>query len=49
VVLYLENHLNSIAKSTVESKFIALELIDHEEKWLIGILADIPLQGKPTP
>lgn len=38
-----------IAKSTMESEFIALELAGQEAEWLRGLLADIPLWGKPTP
>ena len=38
-----------IAKSTMESEFIALELAGQEAEWLRSLLADIPLWGKPTP
>lgn len=34
-----------IARSTMESDFIALELASQEAEWLRGLLADIPLWG----
>jgi hypothetical protein len=33
----------------MESEFIALELAGQEADWLRGLLADIPIWGKPTP
>jgi hypothetical protein len=38
-----------IAKSTMESEFIALELAGSEAEWLKNLLAEIPLGIKPTP
>ena len=38
-----------IAKSTMESEFIALELAGQEAEWIRSLLADIPLWGKPAP
>ena len=38
-----------IARSTMESEFIALDLATQEADWLRNLLADIPLWGKPTP
>ena len=38
-----------IARSTMESKFIALELTGSEAEWLKNFLAEIPLGIKPTP
>ena len=38
-----------IARSTMESEFIALELAGQEAEWLRGLMADIPLWGRPTP
>ena len=38
-----------IAKSTMESKFIALELAGSEAEWLKNFLEEIPLGIKPTP
>ena len=38
-----------IAKSTMESEFIALELAGNETKQLRNFLANIPLGLKPTP
>ena len=35
-----------IARSTMESEFIALELAGQEAEWLKGLLADVPLWGK---
>ncbi|KAG8642561.1 hypothetical protein MANES_12G102533v8 [Manihot esculenta] len=40
---------NIIAKSTMESEFIALELAGIEAEWLRNFLANIPLGIKPTP
>lgn len=33
----------------MESEFIALELAGQEAEWLKGLMANIPLWGKPTP
>ncbi|GMI95547.1 hypothetical protein HRI_003224000 [Hibiscus trionum] len=38
-----------IARSTIESEFIALDLAGQEVEWLRSLLADIPLWGSPTP
>ena len=38
-----------IARSTMESEFIALELAGSEAEWLKNFLAEIPLGIKPTP
>ena len=38
-----------IARSTMESEFIALELAGSEAEWLRNFLANIPLGIKPTP
>ncbi|KAK6128742.1 hypothetical protein DH2020_037497 [Rehmannia glutinosa] len=38
-----------IAKSTMESECVALELAGNEVEWLRNFLADIPLCSKPTP
>ena len=35
-----------IARSTMESEFIALELAGQEAEWLKGLLVDVPLWGK---
>lgn len=34
-----------IARSTMESEFIALELVGHEAEWLRNLLSDVPLWG----
>jgi hypothetical protein len=38
-----------IARSTMESEFVALELTGSEAEWLRNFLANIPLGIKPTP
>ena len=38
-----------IARSTMESQFVALEMASSEAKWLKNFLANIPLGMKPTP
>ncbi|XP_074313571.1 secreted RxLR effector protein 161-like [Silene latifolia] len=38
-----------IARSTIESEFIALELAGREVEWLRSLVADIPLWQKPVP
>ncbi|KAG8642354.1 hypothetical protein MANES_12G078151v8 [Manihot esculenta] len=40
---------NIISKSTLESEFIALELVGTETEWLRNFLANISLEIKPTP
>lgn len=35
-----------IARSTMESEFIALELAGQEAEWLRNLLADVPLWGR---
>ena len=37
-----------IARSTMESKFIALEMVGREAEWLKNFLANIPLGMKPS-
>ncbi|KAK8635371.1 hypothetical protein V6N13_004110 [Hibiscus sabdariffa] len=38
-----------IARSIMESEFIALDLAGQEAEWLRNLLAEIPLWGRPTP
>jgi hypothetical protein len=38
-----------IARSTMESEFVALELTGSEAEWLRNFLVSIPLGTKPTP
>ncbi|KAL0560738.1 hypothetical protein IC582_001151 [Cucumis melo] len=38
-----------IARSTMESKFIALELAEHEAEWIKNLLEDVPLWGASVP
>jgi len=38
-----------IARSTMESEFVALEMVGSEAEWLENFLANIPLGMKPTP
>ena len=38
-----------IARSTMESEFVALEMAGSETEWLKNFLANIPLGMKPTP
>ena len=38
-----------IAKSSMESKFVALELVGNEAEWLKNFLASLHLGVKPTP
>ena len=38
-----------IARSTMESKFVALEMASSEAEWLKNFLANIPLGMKLTP
>lgn len=38
-----------IARSTMESELIALELAGQEADWLRNLLADIPMIGRPCP
>ena len=35
--------------STMDFKFVALELAGYDIEWLKTLQADIPLWGKPTP
>ena len=37
------------AKSTIEPKFVALEKVGTEAKWLTDLLVDIPKWDKPLP
>jgi len=38
-----------IARSTMKSEFVALEMAGSEAEWLKNFLANIPLGMKPTP
>ena len=38
-----------IARSTMESEFVALEMAGSKAEWLKNFLANIPLGMKPTP
>ncbi|KAK4382543.1 Retrovirus-related Pol polyprotein from transposon TNT 1-94 [Sesamum angolense] len=38
-----------IARSTMESEFIALELAGQEAEWLRNLIGDIPLWGSTAP
>jgi len=38
-----------IARSTMESEFVTLEIVGSEAEWLKNFLANIPLRMKPTP
>jgi len=38
-----------IARSTMEPKFVSLEMAESEVEWLKNFLANIPLRMKPTP
>ncbi|KAL0546106.1 hypothetical protein IC582_016011 [Cucumis melo] len=38
-----------IARSTMESEFIALELAGHETEWIKNLLGDVPLWGTSVP
>ncbi|WVZ22914.1 hypothetical protein V8G54_001458 [Vigna mungo] len=38
-----------IARSTMESKLVAFEMVDNKAKWLKKFLANIPRGTKPTP
>ena len=38
-----------IARSTMESEFVALEMAGNKAEWLKNFLANIPLGMKPTP
>ncbi|KAL2245930.1 UNVERIFIED_CONTAM: Retrovirus-related Pol polyprotein from transposon TNT 1-94, partial [Sesamum indicum] len=38
-----------IARSTMESEFIALELAGQEAEWLRNLLGDVPLWGSTVP
>ena len=38
-----------IARSTIESKFIALDKVGEEAEWLRQFLEDIPIWPKPVP
>ena len=38
-----------IARSTMESEFVALEMVGSEVVWLENFLANVPLGMKPTP
>ncbi|CAN1246025.1 Retrovirus-related Pol polyprotein from transposon TNT 1-94 [Linum grandiflorum] len=38
-----------IARSTMESEFIALDTASQEAEWLRGLLSDLPMWDKPSP
>lgn len=42
VVAWKLSKQTKIAKSTMESEFVALELVGNEAKWLRNFLAEIP-------
>lgn len=42
------NKQSIIARLTMESEFVALELVGNEVEWLKNFLAYIPLVMKPT-
>ncbi|KAK9035489.1 hypothetical protein V6N11_077528 [Hibiscus sabdariffa] len=44
-----DNDETCIARSTMESEFIALDLVGQEAEWLRNLLAEIPLWGILTP
>ncbi|KAE8686443.1 hypothetical protein F3Y22_tig00111061pilonHSYRG00022 [Hibiscus syriacus] len=44
-----DNDETCIARSTMDSEFIAVDLAGQEVEWLRSLLADIPLWGIPTP
>jgi hypothetical protein len=48
-VMWRSSKQSIIARSTLESEFIALELAGSEAEWLRNLLANIPLGIKPTP
>jgi len=48
-VMWRSSKQSIIARSTMESEFIALELAGSEAEWLRNLLANIPLEIKPTP
>ena len=48
-VVWRSSKQSIIARSTMESEFIALELVGSEAEWLRNLLANIPLGIKPTP
>ena len=49
VIIWKSVKQTIIARSTMESKFLALELVGNEAEWLRNFLVDIPLGVKPTP
>jgi len=49
VVAWRSTRQTIIPRSTMESEFVALEMVDSEAKWLKNFLANIPLGMKPTP
>jgi len=48
-VVWRSSKQSIIARSTMESEFIALELVGSEAEWLRNLLANSPLGIKPTP
>ena len=38
-----------IARSTMESELIALDLAGQEAEWIRSLMTDIPLWGRPSP
>ena len=49
VVSWKSSKQSLIARSTMESEFIALDLARYEADWLRNFLIEIPLGIKPTP
>ncbi|KAE8706032.1 hypothetical protein F3Y22_tig00110410pilonHSYRG00135 [Hibiscus syriacus] len=49
VISWKSSKQTCIARSTMESEFIALDLAGQEVEWLRSLLVDIPLWGRPTP
>ena len=49
VVTWRSARQTIIARSTMESEFVALEMVSSEAEWLKNFLANISLGMKPTP
>jgi len=49
VVVQLHGEQTIIARSTMESEFVALEMASSEAEWLKTFLVNIPLGMKPNP
>jgi len=48
VVAWRSTRKTIVAKSTMESKFVALEMVGSEAEWLKNFLVNIPLGMKQT-